>query len=122
MAAKLSARDRQLAALLASGMTREEAGAQLKLSVSTVQRTMAKPGFAALVDSIRDEATEAGVDALRGLFSATVVRLGELVQSTNQMVALGGCRTVLEYLIRYREHAAGSRRLAELEREEDELS
>ena len=57
----LTARDRQLAALLASGLTREEAGAQLNLSVSTVRRSMAKPGFAALVDAIRDESTEAGV-------------------------------------------------------------
>ena len=60
MAGKLSARDRQIAALVASGLTYAEAGARLKLAERTVQRAMARPEVRAEVAAVIEEAVETG--------------------------------------------------------------
>ena len=60
----LTARDKQIAALVASGLTYTEAGRRVNLSEVTVRRAMARPEVRAEVDAIRERVVEGGLGLL----------------------------------------------------------
>lgn len=119
-AAKLTQRDRQLAALLASGMTDEAAAQKIGVSRSTVTRTKAKAGFRELVSAIRDEAAERLVAVLGSIAVEAVVALRGLIASPSPTVRLGAVRANLEFFLRGREHTELTRRIADLEHADDD--
>jgi len=118
--ARLTARDRKLAALLTVGLTDEAAGAKLGVSRRTVTRTKAKPGFRRLVDGLRDDAADRIVGALGEVAAEAVGTLRALLVAPGAAVQLGAVRTALEFLIRGREHAELARRIGDLERANDD--
>jgi hypothetical protein len=71
----LSARDRQIASLLAVGKSHREAAAELKLGIATVGRTAAKPGFKQLVRELRLEAADVIFGAVLDAALAAVAEL-----------------------------------------------
>src|SRR5690242_14463046 len=95
----LSSRDRELAALLATGLTEVEAAARLNVAAVTVKRTKLKPGFREYVDAIRDDTAQRVVDALGTTATEAVTTLRALLASKSESVQLGAVRTALEYLI-----------------------
>lgn len=117
--AKLAPRDRELAALLATGLSEPEAAARLHISRATVTRTKQKPGFRELVYAIRDDAADRIVGALGEVAADAVSTLRALLSAPSPAVKLGAVRTALEFLIRGREHAELARRIADLERADD---
>lgn len=116
MGAKLTARDRQIAALIASGLTYTEAGAQLKLSERTVKRVMARPEVRAEVDAIRGRALEAGLGVMCENFTSAVKEMGRLFREGTPLdgVKLGAARQFIEMTLRTREQVGLVREVAEL--------
>jgi hypothetical protein len=68
--------DSVLIAALASGATMDAAAKQANVSVRTVSRRMAEPGFKAEIDQARADLIERAVAVLAGISSAAVVTLG----------------------------------------------
>jgi hypothetical protein len=123
MAGKLTARDRQLAALIASGLTYTEAGKRLKLSERTIQRAMQRPEVRDEVDAIRARAVEAGLGILCNDFAGAVTDLRKLRQkgAPKDAVKLGAVKETIDALLRVRGQVALERRIEALERVPDEF-
>lgn len=117
----LSSRDRQIAALVASGLTYTEAGEQLKLCERTVRRALARPEVRAEVDAIRSRTIETGLGALCDGFGHAVKELARLVKegTAADAIKLGAVRLTIEAVLKVREHTTLARRLEELERAAD---
>jgi hypothetical protein len=107
--------DAVLAASLAAGATHEQAAAAAGVSLRTVGRRMADPDFRKLVDREQDSILERFTGGAAAKLGETLERLGELIHSTKELVALGACRTLAELLLRVREATTVGRRLRELE-------
>ena len=118
----LSPRDSQIAALVASGLTYAEAGAQLKLSERTIRRAMERTELRAEVDRIRERTVEAGLGKLCDGFIAAVDELRRLVGSgePKDSVKLGAVRLAIESVLKVRESVVLAREVAELRRLLDE--
>jgi hypothetical protein len=112
--------DSVLIAALASGATMEAAAKQAGVSVRTVSRRMAEPGFKAEIDQARADLIERAVSVLAGISSAAVVTLGQLLKSDRDSVRLGAARSVLELTIKLREHSEFEQRLAAMEQLQEE--
>jgi hypothetical protein len=114
----LTARDQQIAALVASGMTYVETGKQLKLSENTIRRAMARPEMRAEVDAIRGRVIEAGLGKLCDGFTAAVVELSRLVRegTSADSIKLGAVRLTIESVLKVREQVTLARDVEELRR------
>ena len=112
-------RERELAARLAAGQTYAEAGKALGMSERTISRCMTRSEFRALVDAIRDERVEAVVGSLGDASAEAIATLRRLLAEQSPMVRLGAVRTILEFLLRGREHVDLARRVADLERSDE---
>lgn len=99
----LNARDRQLAALLASGRTQAEAATELSLSRATVQRMAVKTGFKELVSEIRGQSAAATEGALLEGSRAVVDELRRLATGAeSEAVRVSAARAILEFSVRFR--------------------
>lgn len=112
--------DALIAAALATGATQEDAAKAAGVSLRTVTRRLLDPAFRRLVDATQDAAVERMVGAAVSRLAEAVNKLGALVNSRNEMVALGACRAVVDTVFRLREHQTLTRRLTALEESTDE--
>jgi hypothetical protein len=107
---------RDLAALaLAAGRTVRDAAAEVRMGERTLHRWLVEdPSFRARVDALRSELFNRAVGRLADQAVAAADRLGSLVGSDREAVALAAAKAVLELGPRLRE-------AAELQQQVDEL-
>lgn len=114
----LKGRERELAALLASGCRHTTAAEQLGVKLRTVERWAVKAEVKRLIAEFRDDRVQGVIDRLGDAGNDAVTTLRALLKSKSGMVQLGAARALLEYLLRGREHVELNRRVADLERDE----
>lgn len=88
-------RNREVAWLLASGMTQREVRAQTGCSERTIRRLLVEPSFQTLLHRARRERYEEVDRKLPNLADEAVDALGELMRSASDTVRLGAIRTIL---------------------------
>ncbi len=107
----------QAAVALAGGATVEQAAALAGISHDTLRRWRRNPKFRARVSQLRDDMTRAAVGRLAATCCEASDKLGALVRSGDEKVALSASKTVLEMLLKAREQLELSERLEALERQ-----
>lgn len=110
-----SMRREAVALALAKGMTIADASRDTGVGERTIYNWRQEADFKARVQEARRELFDAASGRLSDLGGKAASRLGELVESDNDAVALGACRTVLEYGLRLREVLDLEGRIAALE-------
>jgi transcriptional regulator with XRE-family HTH domain len=110
--------DRQIARLLASGLTQSEVAKRLGVSRRTIERRYAVPRVRRLVASFRDAACAAGLGSLCRRFRRAVEVVGELMESANRWdgIRLQAASRIIESCLKAREQTDIAERLEELER------
>ena len=98
-----SNRDAELAKLLAAGMSQVDAGKQLGMSRSSVQRRLRDPGFGAEVNAERAANTATVRERLTGLVHRSLDRL-ELVLIDDEETTANQVRAALGVLAEYGRH------------------
>ena len=78
MNTNLRPRQRQAAALIASGMSGREAARQLSISGQTVSRWQQQPEFKLWINKSLDESEQQASERLRSLRSLAIERLADL--------------------------------------------
>jgi hypothetical protein len=107
--------DSLLIAALAAGATNEDAAAQAGVSVRTLQRRLAEPGFKQKVDQARSDLIFRAVGALADASSEAAQTLRDLLASDRPSVQLGAAKAILDLGIKVREHAELADRIEALE-------
>lgn len=90
-----AASDRELAWLLASGMTQSEVRAHTGRSERTIRRLLADPAFQTVLHRARRERYEEVHRKLPNLADEAVETLADLMRSASNTVRLGAARTLL---------------------------
>ncbi len=108
-------RDLQIAGMTVSGSTVAEICSEVNISASTVYRTRSQ--FRQWIDERRQEIAETIAAELMALGTAAVARLRQLLNSQNDAIALGACRTVLDTAAKWHADLDVERRLSRLEQE-----
>lgn len=114
--AKRPAADGIAAAALAQGATRGEAARAAGLSERTIRRRLGDPGFRELVADCRARIMADVLEGAAGLAGRAVERLGELVESENEHVAIQAARVLLTVAGTYGQAAELAERIEALER------
>jgi hypothetical protein len=110
-----SARKERVALLLASGKTPKAAAAAAEVSRRVVFAWLRKPDFKARVQELQTAMFTRAVARLTALCGRAAARLGRLLASEREAVALGACRAVLDRAADLGRLAALEQRIAELE-------
>jgi hypothetical protein len=105
---------------LARGRPVAEAAADAGVTPRTVHRWREDEAFMAEVRSLRDGLFNEASQRLSGLSDRAAERLGELVESANDCVALSACKTVIAEAARLRELLEIEERVAALEQKINE--
>jgi transposase-like protein len=92
----LSAKQRVAAAMLAGGATGRDTASKVGVSEDTVSRWRRIPEFQSVVVQLIRGAEEAALERLHALRLGAVERLGELIASKNEIVALRAITEVLD--------------------------
>lgn len=92
----LSAKQRVAAAMLAGGATGRDTASKICVSEDTVSRWRRVPQFQSAVAHLIGEAEVVALESLHSLRLAAVERLGELVRSKTELVALRAIGEVLD--------------------------
>ncbi len=111
----LTPKQRQAAALLASGKGVRETAAALKCGERTLYTWMQAPDFRALIGEIRDRMLSEAIGKLSETASAAVLRLRALVDDETPTVALRASVSILDALVKLREFGELTTRVTELE-------
>jgi hypothetical protein len=112
-----AAKREEVALLLASGRSAEQAAASAGVGRRTVQRWLAKnPAFAARVAELRAELFKLSAGLLSRNTRRAAVRLGRLIKSEDERVALAAARWVLTLARTTLEAVEFEERLAAVER------
>jgi transposase-like protein len=92
----LSAKKRVAAAMLAGGATGRDTASKIGVSEDTVSRWRRSPAFQSTVIHLIRETESSAVESLHALRLLAVDRLGELLKSKNELVALRAATEVLD--------------------------
>jgi hypothetical protein len=113
---KLTARQEAAALALAGGRQMKAAAESLGIGERTLHRWRESPVFQSREQQLRSELFGLAVGRLCELTGKAADRLGELVDSKTETVALGAAKAILEAAPRLREAAELADRLAAVER------
>lgn len=86
----------KLIALLLAGESHVSAAQQVGINDRTVSRWQNDPAFKAELDRQRRQLAQQALASLQGLADRAVARLGRLIDSQSESVALRACQFVLE--------------------------
>ena len=109
------ARELRICGMTVTGSTVAAICSELDISASTVYRTRRR--FRQWIDLTRQEIAEQVAAELMSLSTTAVGRLRQLLNSQNDAIALGACRTVLDSAGRWHQDLDVERRLSRLEQE-----
>ena len=96
MQATLTPKQRRAALLLASGETGRQVAKTVSITPQTLSEWNRLPAFRLLVDAHLARVEGESLQALHGLRTRAVERLGQLLESSSPSVALRTAQTVLE--------------------------
>jgi hypothetical protein len=105
----------KLIALLLAGESHVSAAQQVGINDRTVSRWQNDPAFKAELDRQRRELAQQALASLQGLADRAVTRLGRLIDSESESVALRACQFVLEQAREHIELHDLAERVADLE-------
>ena len=105
----------KVATLLAAGLRISAVAKAAGVGARTIGTWQMDPEFRRLVASIRDRLMNRAVGILAKNAASAACRLTQLVRSENEGIALRAALGVIDAMIRAREHAELSARVAELE-------
>ena len=108
--------DEALLQALARGVSVKAAAAEAGVSVRTVYRRLANPGFQKRLTALRDELITSALGELVGCAASAVHTLEELLSERDARIRLGAVRLVLEQVLKLREALTLEQRLQALER------
>jgi hypothetical protein len=115
--------DEALLLALACGATAESAALKAGVSVRTVHRRLADPGFCRRLQAVRADLVQRTAAALTAAATEAVRTLLELLKApAPAAVRLGAARAVLEFGVKLREAGEMDERLRALEERLDEPS
>jgi hypothetical protein len=103
------------AELFACGISATEIGERLGVHERTVRRWLSEPASQALIAEIRSAAVSAISGKTTGLAEKAAIRLGELLASKNDGIALGAAKAIIDTMLRLRQEQEYIGRLAALE-------
>jgi hypothetical protein len=116
MAGRKRKADEGLVLALACGASPENAAQKVGVSIRTVHRRLAEPGFRAQVEELRTELVRRVAGMLTAAGVASVKTFTSLQESAaSESVRLGAARAVLEWGCKLREAVAWTDRVATLE-------
>jgi transposase len=104
-----------VALLLARGLTQRQAAQKAGVSEKSIHNWLHTPEFAAQVAELRGRLVSDAVAVLSGLSRRAAARLGRLIGSENERVALRASVSVIEMMIKLREHVDLAERMTALE-------
>lgn len=110
-----SSADARLIALLAGGLTREEAARQAGVSERTIYRRLQTAEFRGAVQAARDQMVSEAVGQLVTLSAAATATLRKLLEARSEHVRLLACRAILELGKAWREGESLEKRIVDLE-------
>jgi HEAT repeat protein len=113
---RFSAKQEQVALLLAAGRTIKDAAAEGGSGERTVFRWLAEDGFRALVAGLRGRLMDQAVGKLADAASQAADELRELLGDESATVRLRAAVAILDAAVKTREHAELAEQVAELER------
>ena len=108
-------RQERVAVLLASGSTVVQAAAETGAGERTVHGWLDNPGYRAFVARTRDRILDSTIGRLTDSATRAVAVLESLLGSENDSVRLRAATSILDALIKTREHSEIASRVAELE-------
>jgi phage terminase small subunit len=112
---ELTPRQIKAIAALLTGATMPEAARQAGIGERTLFRWQNDPTFKAELDRQRRQLAEQALSSLQGLTDRAVARLGRLIDSESESVALRACQFVLEQAREHIELHDLAERVADLE-------
>jgi hypothetical protein len=104
---------------LLTGANCPDVARQIGVNERTVQRWQNLPAFKAELERQRRQLAEQALSALQGLTDRAVTRLGRLIDSESESVALRACQFVIEQTREHIEQAEILERLEALEQEQE---
>ncbi len=110
-----NARQERVAVLLASGSTVVQTAAETGAGERTIHGWLDNPTYRAFVARTRDRILDATVGRLTNSATRAVMVLESLLGSENESVRLRAATSILDAMIRTREHGEITARVAELE-------
>ena len=111
------AKDEALAAALARGLSTKAAAAEAGVSQRTAFRRLEDVGFTARVEELRANLVELAVRRLSDHMQRAADRLSDLLESSNDTVALGAARSILDLGLKSHEQRSLETRVEALERQ-----
>lgn len=103
-------------AAVVAGETIESAAGKAHVSQTTAYRWLRSQGIREEVIRLRSEIIERVAARLTDVASVAVDKLHQLLDAESDAIKLGAVRTILEQLLRIKDHTEIQSRLAELER------
>jgi hypothetical protein len=104
---------------LLTGANCPDVARQIGVTERTVQRWQNLPAFKAELERQRRQLAEQALASLQGLADRAVARLGRLIDSESESVALRACQFVLEQAREHIDQAEILERLEALEQEQE---
>jgi hypothetical protein len=108
----------RLAVLVASGHSVTKAAARIGIGRRTASRWLVEPELQTRISELRAAMVRRALGAMSAGMASAAVRLRRLVQSSDERVALGACRAVLELRTKLHESEELEQRLTALEQSE----
>ena len=109
--------DELLLSALAAGGPIEQAAQAAGVSVRTVYRRLADPGFRSRLGAARDELIVSAIGALATIAAEAITTLHSLLSCEEARVRLGAAKAILDHTLRLREALLLEQRVASLERQ-----
>jgi hypothetical protein len=110
-----NARQQRVAVLLASGSTIRDAAAESSVGERTIHTWLDDPAFRAFVSALRDRLLNETIGRLTLAASRAASVLETLLDSEQDQIRLRAASSILDAMIRVREHGELANRVAELE-------
>ena len=105
----------EIIACIASGMSIRETAEKCHVSTMTITRRLKRPAFLRQLERARGRMIDSAIGSLSDASAEAGKKLKELVKSPLPFVALGACRCILEYSLKYLDYQGVRKELAELQ-------